>query len=75
MEIVKNMNMLKAMERAGHIVFHNQTGTLITGLYDTKKFKCYYINDGETTFKYKNKTYRTQYMSGCFYPYVIELNK
>jgi len=38
MKLVKNMNTLKAMERAGHIKLHNQTGNQIKDLYSPKTF-------------------------------------
>lgn len=76
MKIVENMNMLKGMERAGHIKFHRQTGTKIKGLYSPRlrknMFTCYYIDDGEHTFIYKNKTYHTKYFDGCFMPFVVK---
>lgn len=74
MKIVKNLNTLKAMQRLGFIKFHHQTGEQITGLYSSKKFTCYYVDDGKYFFTYKGKKYGTTYISGCFCPYVVELN-
>jgi hypothetical protein len=72
--VVRNLNTLKAMERAGHIKLHSQTGTKITGLYTRDKFTCYYVDEGYNQFNYKGKLYGVRYSSGCFYPYVIKLN-
>ena len=71
-KIVRNMNTLKAMEKAGHIKLHNQTGSKITGLYSPTRFTCYYINDGQWSFMYKGKKYQTKYFDGCFCPYVVQ---
>ena len=71
-EIVKNMNILKAMERQGFITLHEQTGTRITGLYSKRKFTCYYIDEGNHTFEYKGDIYHTKYIDGCFCPYVFK---
>jgi hypothetical protein len=73
MEIVKNINTLKDMERHGFIKFHPQTGTKITGLYSNDKFTCYYVDEGKSTFEYKNSTYITKYVDGCFYPFIFKI--
>ena len=72
MKLVKNMNTLRAMERAGHIKLHEHTGTKKEGLYYHKKSTVHYVDDGKHTFTYKGKTYHTKYFSGCFCPYVVE---
>lgn len=75
MKIVKNMNTLKAMRKRGLISFCNDTGKKITGLYSNNKHTCYYVDDsasGFNQFEYNNKQYKLEYLSGCFYPYIIE---
>jgi len=78
LEPVRNLNTLKAMQKLNLIEFCEQTGKQITGLYDSKKFTCYYI-DGEgkaskgRQFTYKNKQYEVRFVSGCFNPYVFEI--
>lgn len=72
MKFVKNMNTLRAMERAGHIELHQDTGTKKEGIYFTQKRTIYYVNDGRHTFTYKGKQYHTKYFDGCFCPYIIE---
>lgn len=73
MKVVKNLNTLKAMEKCGYIGLHSDTGTKIQGLYSNKKFTCYYIEDGLLDFTYQNKKYITKYVSGCFCPYVFQI--
>jgi hypothetical protein len=80
MQTVKNLNTLKAMERLGHIKLHPQTGSKITGLYSSKKFTCYYVDDGASSFDYKGKKYGVKsfynyhsIFDGGFAPYVIKL--
>ena len=71
---VTNMNTLKAMAKAGHIILHPQTGTQVSWYTGTRK--CDYIDGpGENQpsyFNYKNKSFIIKYVSGCFYPYVFE---
>ena len=74
-EIVRNMNVLKAMERQGLIKLHEQTGTRIESLYGNKVFTCYYIDEGLFNFEYKGETYTTKYIDGCFMPYVFKIKK
>lgn len=65
---VRNMNTLKAMQRAGLIKLHKDTGTKINGR------TIYYIDDltegTPYTFYFKNKPYMLKYLSGCFCPFV-----
>ena len=75
-EIVRNMKVLKGMEKMGLIKFDEQTGTKITGLYDSKLFTCYYIDEAGNqgrNFTYNNKDYSVEFVSGCFMPYVFKL--
>jgi hypothetical protein len=62
MQRITNLNTLKAMAKAG----------LIKLTKDTAKFK--YIDEAPHTFIYNGQTYKTQYLSGCFYPFIYKLN-
>lgn len=74
---VQNIALLKGMQKANLIKFDNQTGTKITGLYDRRKFTCYYIDEavGSSVFEYKGGIYEVAYISGCFNPYVFHLTE
>ena len=71
-KVVKNANLLRSMEKQGLIMFHPQTLTKITGLYSSKKFTCYYIDEAPYRFVYKGRTYGQKFFSGCFCPYLVE---
>jgi hypothetical protein len=73
MNIVKNVNTLKAMQKQG-VILCDQTGTKITGLYSPKTFKCYYVDSAPFKFEYRGRFYGQKYFDGCFYPYVVELD-
>lgn len=73
MKIVRNMNMLKSMQKKGFIELHHQTGRKITGLYSNKEFTCYYVDAGMLFFKYNGKKYTTKYFDGCLFPYIVEV--
>lgn len=73
MKIVKNFNTLKAMAKRGLIKLDNQTGETIESLYSRIKHTCYYVDSGEPSFTYKGKTYATKYFSGCFMPFIVEI--
>ncbi len=72
MKTVKNMNTLKAMQKKG-VIFCNQTGSKISGLYSNKLFTCYYVDSAPLIFEYKGNIYGEKYFDGCFYPFVVEL--
>jgi hypothetical protein len=80
-DYVQDMRVLNAMAKRGLITLHNQTGTKITTLYGSEKFTCYYVDDigpnaeSSYDFIYKNKRYKIEYVSGCFCPYVREIEK
>lgn len=74
MEIVKNMNTLKAMAKKGLIELHAQTGSKIQGLYSRNSFTCYYVWDGKYKFEFKGQNYGIKYFDGCFCPYVVRLS-
>lgn len=73
MSIVKNIRTLKGMEKEGLITLHPQTGTKVQwyGQWGT----AWYVDDYKNpTFEYKGKKYEGKYVSGCFYPYIMEIN-
>ena len=71
---VRDIRILKGMKEQGLIEFNEQTGTKITGLYTSRKFMCYYIDKAKQLFfNYNKKEYTTQFVSGCFCPYVFEV--
>jgi hypothetical protein len=74
MKIVTNMNTLRAMQRNNFVKFCSDTGRKIQGLYSSKSFVCYYVDEALSRFTYKGKLYGQKYISGCFYPYVVELS-
>ena len=74
MEIVKNLNTLKAMAKRGLVEFCDQTGFKIRGLYSRDTFTCYYVWEGKDRFEYKGQSYGIKYFDGCFYPYVVKLD-
>jgi hypothetical protein len=68
MNAVRNMAILKGMQKANLITFTTETGCKIG------KSIIYYINDRcdnvMSVFTYKGVKYTLKYFSGCFYPYV-----
>lgn len=69
--MVTNMNLLKRMKKAGLVTFHKQTGTKVGTLNSNKKITAYYVYDGQSAFIFKAKYYRTQYVDGCFFPFIF----
>jgi hypothetical protein len=70
-EVVKSIKTINSLIKAGLVVPHEQTGTKITGLYDNKKFTCYYIDSVPKKFIKNGYEYKEQYFSGCFCPYLV----
>ena len=69
---VKDIRLLRRMEKAGFIKLHHQTGQKITGLYDKQNyFICTYIDEGRPSFVFEGWLYKTEFVSGCFNPYVF----
>lgn len=64
MEIVKNLNTLKALQKKYKIEFDNDY-KYITKTKNLEEKKLY-IN---------NKEYIMKYVSGCFYPYIFKTNR
>ena len=62
MKQITNLNTLKAMAKAGLIQLHK----------DTAIFK--FVYDGNVFFSYKNNTYTTKFVDGCFYPFIYQIN-
>jgi hypothetical protein len=63
MIIIKDMRVLKALQKRGFVEIHEETNMFG------------YVRDGKHSFVYKNKTYFTKYFDGCFYPFVITTKK
>ena len=73
-EVIRDIRILKAMQKEGHVTFHAQTGSKICGLYDTKLFTCFYVDDTKPLFEFKGNMYGHKYFDGCFCPYVVRYN-
>lgn len=72
-KVVKNARLLKNMEAKGLITFAPQTLSKIQGLYSSRTFTCYYIDDAPLSkFTYNKRTFGRMYFSGCFFPYLVE---
>ncbi len=69
MNFVKNMATLKGMQKKGLIKFTEQTGCKIN------KHTIYYVDDlcegVSSVFEYNGNKFCLEYVSGCFYPYVM----
>lgn len=74
MNIVKDIRLLRRMEKAGLIELHPQTGKTVSH-YGLKCTAWYIRNHEKDHFEYKGKKYEIQFMSGCFYPYVVEVEE
>jgi hypothetical protein len=61
MKLITNFNTLKTMAKMNLIQLHEET----------KIFK--YVYDGNSFFKYKNNTYMTKYIDGCFFPFIYQI--
>ena len=61
MKLITNFNTLKTMAKMNLIQLH----------VETKIFK--YVYDGNSFFKYKNNTYMTKYIDGCFFPFIYQI--
>ncbi len=74
---VNNMNVLKAMQKAGLITFCKDTGKKVGMLFSHKKHTAYYIDEFKgiagTVFTYNKKNYQVKYFDGCFHPFVVEI--
>lgn len=70
--MVRNMNLLKSMKKAGLVSFHTQTGTKVGMPNSNRKITAYYVYDGQSAFIFKAKFYRTKYVDGCFFPFIFE---
>lgn len=76
--VVLDMRTLRRLEKEGHIEFHPHTGAKIKPLNGGKYFTCVYIrgtgaNDNKPSSFVDSKgvSYRVEYRSGSFYPYVF----
>ena len=61
MKLITNFNTLKTMAKMNLIQLH----------VETKIFK--YVYDRNSFFKYKNNTYMTKYIDGCFFPFIYQI--
>ena len=67
---VQDIVRLRALEKAGHITLHRHTGKKVGGLYGGT-VRAWYVHDGKYEFVWNNRVFRTEYLSGCFYPFVF----
>jgi hypothetical protein len=75
--VVKNMNILKAMQKAELITFCKDTGNKVGVPFSSGKRTAYYVNDygpkaNNLSFEFKGNFYRVQYFDGCFHPFVVQ---
>ena len=64
-KIVTDARILKAFKNRGFIKDYDKIYKYVDS--DFKQFLY--------EFKYKNNTYKIKYFDGCFYPFVIKINK
>jgi len=69
--MVRNINLLKRMKKAGLVTFHVHTGTKVGILNSNRKITAYYVADAQLSFIFKAKFYRTKYVDGCFFPFIF----
>jgi len=84
--IVQDMRTLNAMAKRGLIKLANATGKTVW--WNGRSSKAYYIDgygdkanrkwsdsDGEAAFEYKGERFTVEFFDGCFYPFVVMVNK
>lgn len=64
MEIIKNKNILKAIQKKYNLIFDDEFRYCVSKKINTTQK--YYIN---------KKEYQLHFVSGCFYPYLIKTNR
>lgn len=74
-EVIRDIKLLKQMEKKGFVKFHHQTGTKIHGLYDRNLFTCTYVDEAHPLFEFNGNFYGQKYFDGCFCPYVVKYEK
>ena len=69
-KMVRNMRMLRALQKAKLIVLHEQTGETVS--WYGQKGKAWYIDDcvGSSSFEFNDYKFTVEYRSGSFFPYV-----
>lgn len=67
--IVKDLNTLKAMEKAGFIKLHHHTGKTVKNTMGGET-KAWYVDYCKPFFEFKGYKYMEKYLSGCFQPFV-----
>lgn len=60
-KIITDLRILKGIARRYNLIFDNRYK------YITSEYK-------KTFFTYKGHSYKLQYFSGCFYPYIVQYN-
>ena len=84
--IVRDMRTLNAMAKRGLIKLDNATGETVW--WNGQSSKAYYIDgygdkanrkwsdsDGCSAFEYKGERFTVRFFDGCFYPFVVKVNK
>ena len=71
MEIIKDLRLLKRMQKNGHITLHPQTGKTVT--WYGQKSKAWYVDDATSyVFDFEGQRYELKYFDGCFYPFIVK---
>jgi hypothetical protein len=68
-KVIKDLRILKAIGKIHGLDFDKDFKYYIGNAYETKKG----LSTSEI-FIYKNKSYELKYFSGCFHPYLCEVN-
>jgi hypothetical protein len=71
--VVKNIPLLREMEKAGFVKLHHQTGKRVGLLYSSKTTVATYVYEAKNHFVFLGKTYEEKYFDGCFMPFVVEI--
>jgi hypothetical protein len=74
MKIVKDLRTLKAMERRGLVTLHPDTGKVLRHPMGGK-IRCWYVDEAEFIFEYKGERYMRKFFDGCFFPFIVKLEK
>ena len=77
MTVVPNISTLRAMAKAGLIKLHNDTGQKV-GHWTGSTITAFYV-DGvckgvQEPFEFKGRKYKLKYFSGCFNPFVVDID-
>jgi hypothetical protein len=73
-----DLRVLKAMEKAGHIILHADTGQQV-GHWTGRTVKACYIDDipkdRPRQFEFEDQQWELQYADGCFMPFVCLVDR